>query len=91
VQALAVGSLYHRVDEVLDAHGLGVPPAILSRSCSGSKSNCGIVDLETLLSTPPEKLPARAIALTFDDSYGEDCLRVAAPLLQRYEAPAVFF
>ncbi len=88
--ARGVVLLYHRVDDVPDAHGLGVPPAVFESQLQWLKSNCEIVDLETLLSTAPERLPARAIALTFDDGY-EDNLRVAAPLLQRYQAPAVFF
>jgi peptidoglycan/xylan/chitin deacetylase (PgdA/CDA1 family) len=41
-----------------------------------------------LLTTPPEELPPRPVALTFDDGY-VDNLEVAAPLLQG--TPAAFF
>jgi peptidoglycan/xylan/chitin deacetylase (PgdA/CDA1 family) len=37
-----------------------------------------------------DPLPARSVALTFDDGY-TDALDVAVPLLQRYALPATFF
>jgi peptidoglycan/xylan/chitin deacetylase (PgdA/CDA1 family) len=49
-----------------------------------------VLPLEDVLSTGTAHLPERAVALTFDDGY-EDNLRVAAPLLQRYGAPATCF
>ena len=82
--------LYHRVDDTSDAHALSVPNAIFDSHLQWLASECQIVELGELLNKPPEQLPARAVALTFDDGY-EDNLRVAAPLLQRYGAPATYF
>ena len=88
--ARGVVLLYHRVDDVADAHGLGVPPAIFESHLKWLQSECQIVELEDLLSRPPEQLPPRAVALTFDDGY-EDNLRAAVPRLQEQGAPATFF
>jgi len=88
--ARGVVLLYHRVNDVPDAYGLGVPPAIFESQLQWLQSECRIVALEELLSSPPEQLPSRAVAVTFDDGY-EDNLRGAIPILQRVNAPATFF
>jgi peptidoglycan/xylan/chitin deacetylase (PgdA/CDA1 family) len=88
--ARGVVLLYHRVNDAPDAYGLGVPPAIFESQLQWLQSECRIVALEELLGTPPEQLPARAVAVTFDDGY-EDNLRGAVPILQRLNAPATFF
>jgi peptidoglycan/xylan/chitin deacetylase (PgdA/CDA1 family)/SAM-dependent methyltransferase len=82
--------LYHRIDDTPDVHGLGVPPAVFDAQLQWLLAECHIMPLDELLSTPHERLPDRAVALTFDDGY-EDNLRVAAPLLQHHPAPAAFF
>src|SRR4029450_3036754 len=69
--------------------GLGVSANSFESHLEWLQSECQIVDLEKLLSTAPEHLPPRAVALTFDDGY-EDNLRLAAPLLQPYGAPSPF-
>jgi peptidoglycan/xylan/chitin deacetylase (PgdA/CDA1 family) len=46
--------------------------------------------LDDLLTTPPEALPPRPVALTFDDGY-VDNLVTAAPLLQQRRVPTSFF
>lgn len=88
--ARGVVLLYHRVNDVPDAYGLGVPPAIFESHLQWLQSECRIVALDELLGTPPEQLPSRAVAVTFDDGY-EDNLGAAVPILQRVNAPATFF
>jgi peptidoglycan/xylan/chitin deacetylase (PgdA/CDA1 family) len=88
--ARGVVLLYHRINDAADAYGLGVPPAIFESHLRWLQAECHIVELDELLSTPPEQLPSRAVALTFDDGY-EDNLRVAIPQLQQSKAPATFF
>ncbi len=82
--------VYHRIDATPDVHGLGVPPDVFETQLQWLRAECQMLSLEEVLSTGAAHLPKRAVALTFDDGY-EDNLRVASPLLQRYEAPATFF
>ncbi len=88
--ARGVVLLYHRVDDTPDAYGLAVPPAIFESQLQWLQAECQIVGLDELLSTPAERLPSRAVAVTFDDGY-EDNLRTGVPLLQQFGAPATFF
>jgi peptidoglycan/xylan/chitin deacetylase (PgdA/CDA1 family) len=88
--ARGVVLLYHRIDASPDAHSLGVAPDVFEAQLWWLRSECHVMSLEDLLSTPVDDLPDRAVALTFDDGY-EDNLRIAAPLLQRHQAPAAFF
>jgi peptidoglycan/xylan/chitin deacetylase (PgdA/CDA1 family)/SAM-dependent methyltransferase len=89
-RARGVVLLYHRIDDTPDVHGLGVPAGAFDAQLQWLRAECQIMPLDDLLSTPYERLPDRAVALTFDDGY-EDNLRVAAPLLQHHQAPAAFF
>lgn len=82
--------LYHRVDATPDAYSLGVPPVLFDAHMRWLKANCGVVPLEDLLTAPPDSLPDRAVALTFDDGYVDNLLE-AAPALQRLGLPATFF
>jgi peptidoglycan/xylan/chitin deacetylase (PgdA/CDA1 family)/SAM-dependent methyltransferase len=82
--------LYHRIDDQSDIHELGVPPALFADHLAWLTTQCTVVPLEDLLTTPPEALPPRAVALTFDDGY-VDNLVTAAPLLQNRGVPAAFF
>ena len=73
--------LYHRIDDQPDVHELGVPPALFAQHLQWLRAECTLMPLDELLSAPPEGLPPRPVALTFDDGY-LDNLEVAAPLLQ---------
>jgi peptidoglycan/xylan/chitin deacetylase (PgdA/CDA1 family)/SAM-dependent methyltransferase len=88
--ARGVVLLYHRIDDIPDIHGLGVPAAVFDAHLQWLRADCQVMPLDEMLRTPHEHLPERAVALTFDDGY-EDNLRVAAPLLQRHQVPAAFF
>jgi peptidoglycan/xylan/chitin deacetylase (PgdA/CDA1 family)/SAM-dependent methyltransferase len=88
--ARGVVLLYHRIDPWSDIHKLGVSPEIFESHLKWLNAECHVVPLEALLSTPPESLTERAIAVTFDDGY-LDNLREAAPRLQRVGVPATFF
>ena len=82
--------LYHRVDGHDDVHQLGIPPALFAEHLQWLEAECTVMPLDELLAAPPEALPPRAVALTFDDGY-LDNLQVAAPLLQQRGMPAAFF
>jgi peptidoglycan/xylan/chitin deacetylase (PgdA/CDA1 family) len=82
--------LYHRIDATPDVHELGVPPDLFEAHLQWIQSECRVMPLDDLLGTPSDRLPPRAVALTFDDGY-VDNLRVAAPLLERFHAPATCF
>jgi peptidoglycan/xylan/chitin deacetylase (PgdA/CDA1 family) len=82
--------LYHRVHDARDAYGMNVPVRAFEAQMSWLKKECHVLPLDELLGTAPEHLPARAVALTFDDGY-TDSLTVAAPILQARGLPAAFF
>jgi peptidoglycan/xylan/chitin deacetylase (PgdA/CDA1 family) len=82
--------LYHRVDRVADVHGLSVAPDVFETHLAWLRSTCRVLPLEQMMSTPIERLPERAVALTFDDGY-VDNLREAAPRLEQKGLPATFF
>ena len=82
--------LYHRVDDQADVHELGVPASLLLQHLQWLKAECSLMPLDDLLGTPPEALPRRPVAITFDDGY-VDNLEMAAPLLQEHGIPASFF
>ena len=82
--------LYHRVSEEVDVHSLAVTPAHFRSHLEWLASNCNVLPLDALLSTPPDDLPEAAVALSFDDGY-LDNLEVAAPMLAADALPASFF
>ncbi len=80
--------LYHRIDHRPDIHQLGISPDLFAQHLQWLRTECTLLRLDELLTTPPEELPPRPVALTFDDGY-VDNLDVAAPLLQG--TPVAFF
>ncbi len=82
--------LYHRVGSGPDAHGLAIAAAEFERHLAYLRDRCTVLPLEELLQMPPEALPERPVALTFDDGY-LDNLTTAAPQLSRAAMPATFF
>jgi peptidoglycan/xylan/chitin deacetylase (PgdA/CDA1 family) len=88
--ARGVVLLYHRIEEAAGAFDLSVPPALFDAHLAWLRRECSVVSVETLLDTPPESLPERAVALTFDDGY-LDSLETVAPFLGAHEFPATFF
>ncbi len=90
VRPRGVVLLYHRVSAEPDVHGLAIAPAELARQLEHVRDTCSVMPLDALLRTPPEQLPERPVALTFDDGY-LDNLTAAAPLLSNYGMPAMFF
>ena len=78
------------VDDRPDVHELGIPPALFAQHLQWLERECTLMPLDELLATAPEALPARPVALTFDDGY-VDIVEMVAPLLQQRGVPAAFF
>jgi peptidoglycan/xylan/chitin deacetylase (PgdA/CDA1 family) len=83
--------LYHRIEAVAhDPFDLTVAPELFAAHLEVIAGRGTIVDLHHLLTAPPEDLPERAIALTFDDGYAAH-LTDLLPMLERSSSPATFF
>src|SRR5439155_6427355 len=65
--ARGVVLLYHRIDATPDVHELGIPPDLFEAHLQWLQSECQVMPLDDLLGTPSDRLPLRAVALTFDD------------------------
>jgi peptidoglycan/xylan/chitin deacetylase (PgdA/CDA1 family) len=78
------------VDDEPGVHDLSVPAVLFEAHLGWLRERCTLMPLDDLLSTPPELLPDRPVAITFDDGYLDNLL-TAAPLLRRYDAPATCF
>lgn len=88
--ARGVVLVYHRIEEAAGALDLSVPPELFDAQLAWLRRECAVVPLEALLVGPPESLPERAVALTFDDGY-LDSLTTVLPMLRTHELPATFF
>jgi len=90
---------------ILGYHKIGAPPAsgwdtwfyVPERTFVGhleylQRSRWQVIGPERLLEgiAAPQRLPERAVLLTFDDGYRSN-LRVALPWLRRFDYPAVMF
>ena len=83
---------YHQVLPHKDEWLPGSPTASLfERQLQWVKKYCNPLSLsEAVKKLDSNDLPARAAAFTFDDGYA-NTLEVAAPLLKKYEIPAIIF
>jgi peptidoglycan/xylan/chitin deacetylase (PgdA/CDA1 family) len=84
--------LYHRVAELdADPQRLAVTAAAFEAHLDILRRGAAPLPLAELVRRAHDgSLPARAVAITFDDGYADN-LAVAAPLLDRYGVPATVF
>jgi peptidoglycan/xylan/chitin deacetylase (PgdA/CDA1 family) len=84
---------WHNVDSTwLFPSPPGAGPRGMERQLRFLRRSTNVVDLRQALTAlaTGRPLPARAVALTFDDGY-RDQLELAAPMLERLGLPATFF
>ncbi|MGH9386299.1 MAG: polysaccharide deacetylase family protein [Vicinamibacterales bacterium] len=88
----AVVLLYHRVAEPpTDVHGLAVSPPLFRSQMEYLRQNYQVMSLDELIAAVRQgNVPARAVAVTFDDGY-VDNLTHACPVLVDLDLPATFF
>lgn len=84
--------LFHRVAApVSDVHGLAVDPSEFEEHVAVLRREFEPLPLADLVdAAASDRLPRRAVAITFDDGY-HDNLSVASPILLGYQVPATFF
>jgi len=84
--------MYHRVaEESFDPWGTTVTPARFAEQLAWMICDRKILPLAEFAARKTEgNLPDNAVALTFDDGYSCNA-EVAAPMLERFRAPATFF
>ena len=84
--------LYHRVAErTRDVHGLCVPPAQFREHLEYLRRHHQPLSLEAMAAAVRAgRVPAGAVAVTFDDGYVDNLL-TASPLLCELGVPATFF
>jgi peptidoglycan/xylan/chitin deacetylase (PgdA/CDA1 family) len=84
--------MYHRIAlERVDPWGLAVSPARFDEQVQWLRQHRTILPLTEFARLQQEaRLPARAVAITFDDGYACNAT-TAAPILEAHEAPATFF
>lgn len=84
--------IYHRVPQRPDALLPGEPGAAeFESTMQWVKSVFNVIPLaDGVAGLRTSKLPARALAITFDDGYANNA-KVAAPILRRLGLPATFF
>jgi peptidoglycan/xylan/chitin deacetylase (PgdA/CDA1 family) len=84
--------LYHRVAEsISDPWSLAVKPAHFAEHLEVIKKHARVLSVEELMaSIADNKLPRRAVVITFDDGYADNLLN-AKPLLEKNDLPATVF
>jgi peptidoglycan/xylan/chitin deacetylase (PgdA/CDA1 family) len=83
---------YHRVKELaVDPFEQAVLPELFRQQLECLQERATILTLSQVVQMGSEdRLPRRAVAITFDDGYADN-LYEALPLLERYGVPATFF
>ena len=84
--------MYHRVVDLdLDPYSLAVSPKNFDKQIRFLKKYFNIIGMEQLReSLTKGTLPGRSVVITFDDGYYDNLLK-AKPILEKYQAPAIFF
>jgi peptidoglycan/xylan/chitin deacetylase (PgdA/CDA1 family) len=84
--------LYHRVGEsISDPWSLAVKPANFAEQLEVIKKQARVLSVEELISAIADnRLPRRAVVITFDDGYADNLLN-AKPLLEKNDLPATVF
>jgi peptidoglycan/xylan/chitin deacetylase (PgdA/CDA1 family) len=83
--------VYHRVGEDVDPYVQGTPVAVFERHLRYLCRHFRILSLADLvLAARRREVPARAIAITFDDGY-EDTYSHVLPIVRRYEVPITVY
>jgi peptidoglycan/xylan/chitin deacetylase (PgdA/CDA1 family) len=83
--------VYHRVGPVSDPFVFAVPPAVLEAHVRFLRRHFSLMSLNDLLAAAAQReVPARALAVTFDDGY-EDLYTHAYPILARHRVPATVY
>jgi glycosyltransferase involved in cell wall biosynthesis/peptidoglycan/xylan/chitin deacetylase (PgdA/CDA1 family) len=84
--------MYHRIDDVMDQDILCVTPFAFSLQMAWlKKEGYHVIELEKALDLLRSgNLPAKSVAITFDDGY-EDNYRNAYPILAEHDFPATIF
>jgi peptidoglycan/xylan/chitin deacetylase (PgdA/CDA1 family) len=83
--------MYHRVaDCTIDPWNLCVSSEHFAQHLQVLRSSYNISCLRDLALDPPRRTAPRSVAISFDDGYADN-LHAAAPVLERFQAPATFF
>ena len=84
--------LYHRVAEsISDPWSLAVKPAHFAEHLEVIKKRARVLSVEELVAAVAgNKLPRRAVVITFDDGYADNLLN-GKPLLEKNDCPATVF
>ena len=83
--------LFHRITDAIPEDGLTVGTARFARLCRLLRDRFHAVPLADVfaLARSGRPIPPRTVAITFDDTYGDNL--AAARVLQRHGLPATFF